>query len=180
VLDQLDELDTKEMEKFELLSAYLDGEVTATERKQVEQWLQEDAAFKAMHQNLRRMHGAIEKMPAPAAAPINEFADGVFAKINHRRRNNWLKAIGGTCAAALLAVGGTMAAGWNNFTAPSMPQLAKISLPIPGSNSVELAPAAIMVSLNDPIVQISPTKAKDTKSKSSSLDILDILDEEEI
>jgi hypothetical protein len=124
------------------------------------------------------MHGAMEKIPAPAAVPITEFADGVFAKINQRRRNNWLKAIGGTCAAALLAVGGTMAAGWNNLTTPAMPQLAKISLPAPGASSLELAPAPIMVSLNDPIVQISPNKAKDNKSKSSSLDILDILDEE--
>jgi predicted anti-sigma-YlaC factor YlaD len=178
VLDQLDELDTKEMEKFELLSAYLDGEVTVAERKQVEQWLQEDAAFKAMHQNMRRMHGAMEKIPAPATAPIGEFADGVFAKINHRRRNNWLKAIGGTCAAALLAVGGTVAASWNNLTTPSIPQLAKISLPAPGANSLELAPEPIMVSLNAPIVQITPAKAKDTKSQSSNLDILDILDEE--
>jgi hypothetical protein len=178
VLDQLDETDAREMEKFELLSAYLDGEVTAAERKQVEQWLQEDAAFKAMHQSMRRMHGAIEQIPTPAAMPVNELAEGVFAKIDRRRRNTWLKAIGGTCAAALVAVGGSVAAGWNNLTAPSMPQLAKISLPIPGANSVELSPAPIMVSLNDPIVQISPNKAKETKAQSDNPNILDILDEE--
>jgi anti-sigma factor RsiW len=32
-------------ERFELLSAYLDGEVTASERKQVEAWLATDRAF---------------------------------------------------------------------------------------------------------------------------------------
>jgi anti-sigma factor RsiW len=176
VLDQLDNLDTKEMEKFELLSAYLDGEVTVAERKQVEQWLQEDAAFRAMHQNLCRMHGIFEKSPAPAAAPINEFADGVFVKINKKRRGLWLKAIGSTCAAAMLAVGGSMAVGWQNLTAPSMPQLAKISLPTSAQNSLELTPAPLMVSLNEPIIQIAPTKAK--VNDSSNLDILDILDEE--
>jgi anti-sigma factor RsiW len=50
MLDVLDNNpENSELEKFELLSAYLDGEVTAAERKQVELWLQDDATFKAMH-----------------------------------------------------------------------------------------------------------------------------------
>lgn len=32
--------DMEKRDRFELLSAYLDGEVSATERKQVEDWLQ--------------------------------------------------------------------------------------------------------------------------------------------
>ena len=36
---------------FELLSAYLDGEVTATERKQVEEWLSTDTDIKFLLYN---------------------------------------------------------------------------------------------------------------------------------
>jgi len=38
-------MDMEKRDCFELLSAYLDGEVTATERRQVEEWLSTDASI---------------------------------------------------------------------------------------------------------------------------------------
>jgi hypothetical protein len=36
-------------DRFELLSAYIDGEVTAAERKQVEEWLATDPTVQQLH-----------------------------------------------------------------------------------------------------------------------------------
>ena len=41
---------------FELLSAYLDGEVTATERKQVEEWFSTDTSVKCLYKKIGRAH----------------------------------------------------------------------------------------------------------------------------
>ncbi|MEL6165322.1 MAG: zf-HC2 domain-containing protein, partial [Cyanobacteria bacterium J06628_3] len=39
-------------DRFELLSAYLDGEVTAAERRQVEEWLANDSSVQNLHKRL--------------------------------------------------------------------------------------------------------------------------------
>jgi hypothetical protein len=45
-------MDMVKRDRFELLSAYLDGEVTATERKQVEEWLANDASVQCLYARL--------------------------------------------------------------------------------------------------------------------------------
>jgi anti-sigma factor RsiW len=165
-----------EMEKFELLSAYLDGEVTATERQQVELWLQEDAAFRNMHQRLRSTQHSLAHLPVADEVAFDAFAEGVFAKVEKRRQRNYLKIGGGVVAAALLAVGGSIAAGWEGFTSPGVQQFANVSLPTSVPNSLEIVPnpAPLMVALNKPLVtiQIAP------QNNADDLDILDLLDEE--
>jgi anti-sigma factor RsiW len=179
----LDELETKtnaSMEKFELLSAYLDGEVTMAERKQVEIWLQEDASFKAMHQKMRGMHTAIEQIPTPAetSLPVNKFADEVFAKIDRHRQFRLLKVAGASCVAGLVALGAVIAGNFQG-THGSQFQIAKISLPstVPSSLAVTAPPEALMVALNDSIVQIAPTTKVPTKTGADILDLLDDGDE---
>ena len=43
-----------QFERFELLSAYMDGELTAEERKQVQQWLDSDPEFHELYKQLLR------------------------------------------------------------------------------------------------------------------------------
>jgi predicted anti-sigma-YlaC factor YlaD len=173
MLDVLDNGQNTGLEKFELLSAYLDGEVTTAERKQVELWLQEDLAFKAMYNKMRGMHAAIEQIPMPPVTePINKFADEVFAKIDQRRQFKFLKVVGGACVAGMVAAGAMFTA---TFQGSNQMQMAKSVLPtsVPNSLSILVKPTPLMVALNDSIVQISPNKVVTPKSKADIIDLLD-------
>ncbi|MEM8615165.1 MAG: hypothetical protein AAGF93_24380 [Cyanobacteria bacterium P01_H01_bin.105] len=56
--------------RFELLSAYLDGEVTAEERKLVAQWLMDEPNTQQMYQRLLMLRQAIRTAPVPAQPPL--------------------------------------------------------------------------------------------------------------
>jgi predicted anti-sigma-YlaC factor YlaD len=178
MLDVLDNGQNTGLEKFELLSAYLDGEVNAAERKQVELWLQEDAAFKAMYNKMRGMHVAIEQIPMPAVTePVNKFADEVFAKIDQRRQFKFLKVVGGACVAGMVAAGAMFTATFQGSN--HQLQVAKSVLPtsVPNSLSILVKPTPLMVALNDSIVQISPNKVVTPKGKADIIDLLDDSDD---
>uniref|UniRef100_UPI0020C2AAFE anti-sigma factor family protein n=1 Tax=Oscillatoria sp. HE19RPO TaxID=2954806 RepID=UPI0020C2AAFE len=71
------------VEQFELLSAYLDGEVTETERQQVESWLSSDAALRQVHSRLLTLHQEWVSLPAPMEAqPVDALLNGVFSRID--------------------------------------------------------------------------------------------------
>ncbi len=174
MLDVLDNGQNSGLEKFELLSAYLDDEVNAAERQQVELWLQEDAAFKAMYNKMRGMHQAIEQIPLPPVTePINKFADQVFAKIDQRRQFKFFKVVGGACVAGMVAAGAMFTATFQG--ANHQMQMAKSVLPtsVPNSLSIVVKPTPLMVALNDSIVQISPNKVIAPKGKADIIDLLD-------
>ncbi|AFY83291.1 anti-sigma factor family protein [Oscillatoria acuminata] len=70
-------------DRVELLSAYLDGEVTETERQQVESWLSSDASFRDLHSQLLTLHQEWVSLPAPAEAqPVDALLNGVFSRID--------------------------------------------------------------------------------------------------
>ncbi len=56
--------------RFELLSAYLDDEVTAEERQLVAQWLMDDSNTQQMYQRLLMLRQAIRTAPVPAQPPL--------------------------------------------------------------------------------------------------------------
>jgi anti-sigma factor RsiW len=131
-------------ERFELLSAYLDGEATASERQQVQAWLASDPAFANQYRQMQRMQQAISAIPVPSSdKSATQLADAVFTKIERRRTRNKLRWIGGgaiaaTLMTALASLGGLF--GTNN----SQWQMAN------KANT----PAPLMVALNDPILSI--------------------------
>ncbi len=131
-------------ERFELLSAYLDGEATASERKQVEAWLTSDLEFQSQYRQLQRMQLAISGMPAPSCdRSVTELASNVFTKIDRRRSRNLTRWIGGgaiaaTLVTALAGIGGLLG---NNNSQWQMANKAN-------------TPAPLMVALNDPILSI--------------------------
>ncbi|MEL6231622.1 MAG: hypothetical protein AAFX51_11050 [Cyanobacteria bacterium J06636_28] len=59
-----------EEERFELLSAYLDDEVTAEERRQVAQWLMDDPHTLQMYRRLLMLRQAIRTAPIQAQPPL--------------------------------------------------------------------------------------------------------------
>jgi anti-sigma factor RsiW len=132
-------------ERFELLSAYLDGEATASERQQVEALLASDSAFEHQYRQMQQLHQAIPSISIPSSQSARSLANDVFAKID-RRRNRRLALFGGGALAATLmaAIAGTLGLSGNN----SQFQFA--------TNNAD-KPAPLMVALNDPILSI-PTK----------------------
>jgi anti-sigma factor RsiW len=133
-------------ERFELLSAYLDGEVTASERQQVEGLLANDAAFQHQYRQLQQMHRAFPQMPVPSSQSTETLAAGVFGKIDRRRNRKffWIggSAIAASLVAALTGLGGLF--GGNN---------SQMQFAVNKTNT----PAPLMVALNDPILAI-PSK----------------------
>ena len=66
---------------FELLSAYLDGEVTATERRQVEEWLSTDASIKCLYKRLLNLRQGLQNIPVP---PTNQSSETTIEQVLKR------------------------------------------------------------------------------------------------
>jgi hypothetical protein len=182
-----DHVELANIDKFELLSAYLDGEVSASERQQVEGWLRNDPAFRVQYRRIQGMQQAMDNLPLSndVVVPVNALADQVFAKISERRQSRWLKIGGGAVAAALIAAGTGFSGILNGFSNPG-PQVAKISLPTVAIPKIEIIPnpAPMMVALNNSIVNIPQQITKPANLMEDNdlglFDALDHLDSDDI
>lgn len=136
-------LDMLKRDRFELLSAYLDGEVTASERQQVENWLDTDPAVQSLYQRLLRLRQGFQMMPTPPISqPAEQTVEQVFARLD-RRPKRALILWGGGAVAALLIGAITSVFGNDGF----MPQFAQSPEP-------EAPSAAVMIALDQPVVSI--------------------------
>lgn len=109
-----------ERDRFELLSAYFDGEVDGAECQQVETWLATDAETRTLYDRISSLHRGIQSIPVPAAASAQQLADGVFSRIDRQRRYRNLR-WGGAVAAAFVAVVSGMTLSSRSFS-PQMAQ----------------------------------------------------------
>ena len=129
-------------DRFELLSAYLDGEVTAAERRQVEDWLTNDPAMKRLYSRLLMMQQSFQAMPVPAAEQsAQELATKVLQRVERKTKRN-LVWRGGAIAALLIAVVSAVGGGRQLFA----PQFARS--PVPAESD------GLIVALNEPLVEI--------------------------
>jgi anti-sigma factor RsiW len=148
-------MDMVKRDRFELLSAYLDGEVTATERKQVEDWLAHDQSVKQLHQRLLKLRSGLRTMPIPQSQqPVAETVDKVLGRLNRRLR--LLHMFGGAAVAAC-ALG--VVSGLFSGDSRTM-QFAKQPSEQTQSNAVKPAtasPIMVAVTLNEPPVKIPKT-----------------------
>lgn len=158
-------INTMMRDRFELLSAYLDGEVTAAERRQVEEWLAADPAVRGLYDRLLSLRHGVQAMPVPLTQqPAQELANRVFQRVD-RRRNRAL--VWGTSAIAAMFV--AMMSGVVSDQQLFAPQLAQS--PVPASaDGLMLAlnepvvdmvnPNDVMMTVNEPVVEIpKPGKA---------------------
>lgn len=153
-------IDNCQRERSELLSAYVDGEVTAEERKQVQLWLDSDPKMQLLYQRLLKLRQGIQTMPIPESAVSTEqTTQQVLAKIDRRR---WQRMTfgGGAIAALLVGAISVMLPGNDGFA----PQLAEA--PAPAKSSEKL-----MIALNRPVVEI-PKAAYSPKSMSEAQELL--------
>ena len=129
-------------DRFELLSAYLDGEVTAAERRQVEDWLTNDPAMKRLYSRLLMMQQSFQAMPVPAAEQsAQELATKVLQRVEGKPKQTWIWG-GGAIAALLIAVVSGVGGGRQLFA----PQFAQSPVPVESDG--------LIVALNEPVVEI--------------------------
>ncbi|WP_448524818.1 anti-sigma factor family protein [Parathermosynechococcus lividus] len=136
----MDELDHCKRDHFELLSAYLDGEVTAGERQQVEAWLASDPKAQRLYQRLLTLKAQMQQLPVPVSpCPTDYLAARVIAKAQRRPRAVWVwGGVGATLAASVVGV--------LNGLLPN---------PLPGSQIAVTSPASIAPEVSP--VPVEPT-----------------------
>jgi anti-sigma factor RsiW len=139
-------------DRFELLSAYLDDEVSPTERKQVQQWLDHDPQAQKLYSHLLRLRQGFQSIPVPSTSQTPEaLAAAVFQKIDHRRvRRYWV--LGSSAIAAVFI--GALA-----YILPGSNPLPKFA-----QNTNPDTSEALMIAINQPVVEI-PKAAVSTPLK---------------
>ena len=125
-MDGLDKLTTEE--RFELLSAYMDDELSVSERQQVEHWLETDPEMQQRYNALSALSLSFQSLPAPETN-TDQLLDAVFTEVERKPRQ--LKKVG-TIAAIIAAVGALGAVISNNTLTP---RLADSSSEITGSEA---------------------------------------------
>ncbi|OKH23011.1 hypothetical protein NIES593_11135 [Hydrococcus rivularis NIES-593] len=132
--------------RFELLSAYLDGEVTAAERKQVQKWLDTDPQIQKLYTQLLRLHQGIDSIPIQPATPSAlELSEQVFQRVDRQQRGKRLIFIGGAAIVAVVVGAINLLFGHDSpihrvADAPQAP--------------LELDSEQLTIALNHPIVEI--------------------------
>jgi len=78
---------------FELLSAYLDGEVTAQQRQEVQELLANDPEIQSLYKRLLYLRDEFQNLPTPQPQYTpQQLSSKVFAKVDqeNRRRKTYL------------------------------------------------------------------------------------------
>jgi anti-sigma factor RsiW len=73
-------------DRFELLSAYLDGEVTPEERRLVQTWLSNDPNAKCLYNRLMALRYGLREEACPPSCDADVTLSGVFHCLNRRFR----------------------------------------------------------------------------------------------
>jgi anti-sigma factor RsiW len=142
-----DAMDNFKRDRFELLSAYLDGEVTAAERRQVEDWLANDPTVQQLYSRLLKLRQGIRAVPMAATEqPVERTVQQVMSKVNRPSRFIWTW---GSAAIAAAFVGLLV----NDVSlGPS------VSSQIASSPTLDVVPEiesdALMIALDHPIIEI--------------------------
>ncbi len=151
----MDELDHCKRDHFELLSAYLDGEVTAAERQQVEAWLRSNPEAQRLYQRLLTLREQMQQLPVPVSpCPADYLAAQVIAKAQRRPRAVWVwGGVGATLAASVV--------GLLNGLIPNPLPGSQIAVTTPAQLEPEVSPlpleptaVGLMLSLDRPPVDI--------------------------
>ena len=134
---------------FELLSAYLDGEVTATERRQVEEWLLTDVSIKCLYKRLLNLRKGLHNIPVPANCQSSEATiNQVLVRVNRRYRLNWMLGSAAAVACILGTISGLL---------PSNSRMLEIATTQPTELTPTAADSPLMVALNNPVIEIPKT-----------------------
>ncbi len=84
-------MDMHKRDRFELLNAYLDGEVTAVERREIEDWLTTDSTAQYLYARALKLRQKWQIMSPLAQQPIASEVKQMFSsrKTNPKRELLW-------------------------------------------------------------------------------------------
>ncbi|MEM7770427.1 MAG: Fis family transcriptional regulator [Cyanobacteria bacterium P01_E01_bin.6] len=152
-----DTLDSSKRDRWELLNAYLDSEVTPKEKRMVERWLQEDQKMQCLYARLLQLRCHIQSAPVPPTnTSVEEVVQGVCRRIDRQRlRRNIM--LGGVAIAALV---GALVSGNVNLKQLPAQFIQQDDLP-------ELGPDGLVLPLNESLV---PT-LENVNDSSSHVDV---------
>ena len=140
-------------ERFQLLSAYIDGEVSETEEQLVETWLSDDPNFRLLYQQQLKLRQLLIELPVPI--PVNSstrvetdrMVNRVMAEIDRRsQRRKWKLAGLGISVAAIVGVFGSM------FTFNSSPQFSPVANSVKPTAVVKEEP--VLIAMEEPLVPL--------------------------
>ncbi len=150
---------TLKRDRFELLSAYLDGEVTAAERHQVQEWLATDPAMQRLHKRLLHLRQGFQSLSVPPVEqPTEQTVRRVFAKIDRWSMQRLGLAAGAIAAVAIAAMTG-LVPGTRWQVAQSPQATPSIALQTPPEPKLDTASEPLMIALNQPILEIPKASA---------------------
>lgn len=141
-----------EKERFDLLSAYIDEEVTPTERQQVQYWLDNDPQFQKLYTQFNQLSQGIQNLPIPVLeTSTKELSEQVFQQLDRQSRLKQVSIlVGGAIAAMFVGAGLSFLPGFNSLRLQTVTVKS-----IKGSELLVSEP--LMIAINEPIVQIPPS-----------------------
>jgi hypothetical protein len=152
-MDKRNNLQYNQADRFELLSAYLDGEVTAAERRQVEKWLVTDESVKCLYARLLKLRQGVRSMPVPTSQHSPEVTfQQVWKRVSNRYRLGWM--FGG--AAIATCVIGSLS-GFIPGNTPQLQMAQQTIKPTVRETEPPLKVSPLMVALNNPVIEIPKT-----------------------
>jgi anti-sigma factor RsiW len=95
-------MDIHQRDRFELLSAYLDGEVTATERRQIEDWLTSEPQVQSLYARALKLRQEWQMMAIPLAQHPVERIVGQMSLHNRKKRPKMAGVWGASVLAAVV------------------------------------------------------------------------------
>lgn len=129
-------------DRFELLSAYLDGEVTAAERRQVEEWLAADSTTQRLYNRLLKLRQGLRGIPVPhSEQPVEQVVQQVSSRLERRPK----RLVWGGMAIAALFVGALVGTVRSEYF-PQVATAPKAERAIPDDG--------LMIALDRPVIQI--------------------------
>lgn len=140
-------IDMVKRDRFELLSAYLDGEVTAAERKQVEEWLATEPTAKHLYARLLKLRHSVRNIPVPETQPVEETVEQVLTRLRRRNRITWLCGGAAVAACVISAVSGLL-------PTPELQMAGKQSVQQAQTASTPATTSPLMVAINNPVIPI--------------------------
>lgn len=146
------DLDATKRDRFELLSAYLDGEVTPDERQQVLCWLQDSEDVRCLYTRLLNLRDGMRTQAYPPASNTEDTLVGVFHSLNHRLK---LVTMAGAGVVAIGIInllsggGGTGYGSWRMVTTVSPPEALQIGLDRPAFPIPEASAAIDVENISD-------------------------------
>ncbi|WP_319420382.1 anti-sigma factor family protein [Pleurocapsa sp. FMAR1] len=147
------------LDYFELLSAYVDGELSTPQKNQVQALLDRDPQVKQVYTQLLTLQSQMQQSIAPPCEKsVDEITKGVFRLVDHRRRRRKLVWGGGAIAASLFAIISGIIPG----ISPAF-KMAKLDAPAAVNSSAVM----LAVAVNKPAINI-PKSATGYSLKTNS------------